>query len=309
MNDELNKESEKLLKLYQEYAKFYDMPEGTDLLEITDLLLNNPYVMPAQKQSIKQFDRRCFVFSYLSEGLKVKGAISFTPNPSKNPFLLSLRGGNRIFGLTNPGEDFMCLENYTILAPTYRGGICEGTDLFGGDDVNDIKTCLDYLPELEKKLQIQMYYEKMYMLGGSRGGLQMFLFLARFPIEQSRFIKIASLSGLLDINICYHSRSDMKELFTEEFGLIEGTNDREWLKVRNPLLAAEQLQYPLPVLIIQGTGDNRVALEQGYNMIEKLQDLGIPVSYIEIEGGKHCLSNIKNRVNLILNWFENQKSG
>lgn len=304
MNDELNKESEKLLKIYQEYAKFYEIPEGSDLHEITEDLLNNPYVMPAQKQSIKLFNRRCFIFSYLSGDVKVKSAISFTPNSAKNPFLLSLRGGNRIFGLTNPGEDFMCLENYTVLSPTYRGGICEGSDLFGGEDVTDIKTCLDYLPALERKLKVKLNYEKIYLLGSSRGGMQMFLFLARFPEEQSRIMKMVSLSGLLDINLCYHSRTDMRELFVKEFGLVEGVNEQEWLRLRDSLLASEKLQHPIPVLIIQGTDDNRVSLEQGYNMIEKLQDLGIPVSYIEVEGGKHCLSNIKNRVNYVLNWIE-----
>ena len=39
-------------------------------------------------------------------------------------------------------------------------------------------------------------------------------------------------------------------------------------------------------------------------MVSKLQSAGNNVTYWEIEGGKHCLSNIVDRTKLILNWLE-----
>jgi len=60
----------------------------------------------------------------------------------------------------------------------------------------------------------------------------------------------------------------------------------------------------LPILIIQGTNDDRVSLEEGYAMVDKLQSAGSKVTYWEIKGGRHCLNNVTNRTRLILNWLE-----
>ena len=142
------------------------------------------------------------------------------------------------------------------------------------------------------------------MLGRSRGGMQMFLTLARFPKLQDCFSKIVSLSGILDIRQCIASRSDMEEMFIEDFGLEKGINEEEWINKRDPLLTVDHIQPQLPILIIQATDDNRVSLAEGYNMVSKLQMAGKSVTYWEIEGAKHCLNNIEGRVDLILNWLE-----
>ena len=138
----------------------------------------------------------------------------------------------------------------------------------------------------------------------SRGGMQMFLALARFPDLQTRFSKIVSLSGALDMRQCIASRSDMEEMFVEEFGLKKGINEEEWINKRDPILTASQMNPELPILIIQGTDDNRVTLEDGYHMVKELQANGNNVTYWEIEGGKHCLLNISDRTELILRWLE-----
>lgn len=290
--------------LFAEYAKFYATPSDTDFYEITSAILASPYVLDAQKNSIRTFGRRTFVFSYPSDGLKVKGLISFTPEANQKPLLFFLRGGTENWGIINPGADYMCPENYSIIATLYRGGVSQGKDEFGGEDVDDVKNLIEYIPVLENKLAAKFQSEKMFLIGGSRGGMQMFLALTRFPELQQRFRKIVSLSGILDMRQCIMSRSDMRQMFTNQFGFQEGVNDEEWINKRDPLLIAAQISSDLPILIIQGTADLRVSLLEGYRMVERLEDAGKQVSYLEIEGAEHCLSNLDNRMKIILDLLE-----
>ncbi len=60
-----------------------------------------------------------------------------------------MRGGNRMFGLMHPA--YASIKNYTVLTTTYRGGVSEGTDEFGGNEVNDVVNLVKYLPVIEEK--------------------------------------------------------------------------------------------------------------------------------------------------------------
>lgn len=298
------KKDEKLMALYEEYAKFYDMPQDSEIKEITNDVLNSALVKERMKQEIRKYQRRIFVFTYPSDGLKIKGLISFVPDPENHPLLVVLRGGNRTFGVLNPGDELVNPEQYTVIAPMYRGGVSEGEDEFGGDDVNDVKSLVDYIPELEKKFSINVHKHDAYLLGGSRGGMQMFLALARFPELQSKFSKVVSLSGMLDMRECIAFRADMEEMFINDFGLEKGKNEEDWINRRDPILTVPYLNSKLPILIIQGTKDKRVSLEEGYNMVNKLQAAGKNVTYWEIDGADHCLRNKEDSMSLILRWLE-----
>jgi hypothetical protein len=39
-------------------------------------------------------------------------------------------------------------------------------------------------------------------------------------------------------------------------------------------------------------------------MVSELQDNGCNVTYWEVDGGEHCLSNISDRVEQIVDWLE-----
>ncbi len=295
-------DSARILERSRLLVQFYELQDGVDLIEITDQIMESPIILDSRKELFRTYGRRTFVFSYPSDGLKVKALISFVESPENNPTMVFLRGGNRIFGITSPGSDIMTFENYTVLASTYRDGVSEGTDEFGGKDVNDVKALVDYIPELERKLAIHIQQERMYLMGGSRGGMQMFLALARFPELQSRLAKVVSLSGILDIRQTMAVREDMWQMFVDDFGYVEG--DEEWINYRNPLLAADTIMAGLPILIVQGTDDIRVTLDEGYHMVDKLQASGCDATYWEFDGGDHCLGNKPDYLKLIAAWLE-----
>lgn len=298
----LEKETQVIQELSNQYTQFYQTPENQEVLEITEQLLASTLVKDEQKNAIISTKRRVFIFMYPSDGLKVKGYISFTPNSEKNPILMHLRGGNRKLGLPNPGSDIACVRNYTVIGTTYRGGISEGEDQFGGDDVRDVIHLMDYIPELEQKLHVSFKKKMLYMLGVSRGAMQMFLALARFPKFQKEVNKIVSLSGILDMRSFIEDRTDMKTMFYNFFHM-NTENEESWINYRDPIPTIKKLRNDLPVLIIQSKQDLRVGLEVGHRMINELKANGNPVTYWEFDQGEHCIADRKDRMELIANWL------
>lgn len=304
-NSILDEESKRVLERSHRIAtQFYTLEIGEEIKEITaDILMSNE-TKETIKQTILTTGRRFFLFTYPSDGFQVKGYISFVPDPTGKPLLILLRGGNRIFGLMNPATDLSCIKDYTVIATTYRGGVSEGTDQFGGEEVNDVQNLIRYVPVLEQKLGVSIQSKEVYLLGGSRGGMEMFLALGRSSALQHYITKAVSLSGLLDMQECIRSREDMKSMFIKDFGLVPGDNDEEWISARDPILTVPNIRRDLPILIIQGTSDNRVTLDEGYHMVEKLEANGNHVDYMEVSEGDHCLGNHPNRVELITEWLE-----
>lgn len=302
--ERLDKEGHAVLERSQRVAKLYDLKEGEDLKDITEIILGSPDTSDLAKNDILAYDRRIFVFTYPSDGLQIKGFVSYTPNSEGQPLLMLLRGGNNVFGLFSPGIDLGTYKDYTVVSTTYRGGVSEGVDEFGGADVRDVKHLFDYLPILQQKLHKHFNPRKVFMLGCSRGGMEMFLALARFPEIQHHVDKIVALSSTLDLRLQLKKRPDMKEMFIQEFGLIEGVNEEEWINSRDPILTIPHIRKDLPILILQGGDDIRIDLEEGHHMVSKLEESCHHVTYWEIEKGHHCLFDLRDRMEMIASWLE-----
>ncbi len=300
MTTPLEQENREILeKCKRIAAQFYSHNDK----DITQDILNSPDTTPDIKNLIQTTQRRFFLFCYPSDGHQVKGYISFVPDASSNPLLIYLRGGNKIFGLSHPATPITCMRNYTVLATAYRGGVSEGTDDYGGEEVNDVPNLLNHLPKLQQQLGLSFHPQHTYMLGGSRGGMEMFLALARFPKLSLHITKAVSLSGLLDMEQTLRHRPDMKEMFIKEFHL-DPSNPQPWIQPRNPLNAVSRIRSDLPFLILQGTEDIRVSLQEGTTMLEKLRRHGNPTTYLEVPGGDHCLRNQPRAADLIADWLE-----
>ncbi|MDN3507006.1 MAG: prolyl oligopeptidase family serine peptidase [Simkaniaceae bacterium] len=297
-------ESIKIFKTCMRHAKLYELTDGQSYRDITNELLSSQNTSDITKNLIVQQQRRIIVFKYPSDGYEVKGYISFTPEHEHAPLLFFLRGGNRLLGLMSPANEFSFMKNYTVMGTTYRGGINEGQDEFGGSDVNDVENLIAHIPQLETELSIQLRPQAKYILGGSRGGMEMFLALQRSTYLQTYFDKAVSLSGPMDLRITIEKRTDMKNMFIQDFGLTPGENEDDWLNYRSPINHCASLRKDLPLLLIQGTEDNRTHLDHGKAMFAKLARLGNDVTYWEIDGAAHCLSNRSDRLEMILNWLE-----
>lgn len=288
--------------LFERIARLYEAEE--DLKEITADLLAFPDTKPKIKEEMLRANRRVFVFIYPCDGLKIKGYISFVPNPAGRPVLYMLRGGTEIFGLMNPASRYSMMKDYTVIGSAQRGGVSEGKDEYGGDDVHDIAALFSFFPSLEKKLQISFRPRSVFALGGSRGAMELFLALARYPHLQKRVDKIISLSGLLDMEETLRFREDMLEMFVKKYGLVPGSNEKEWVARRDPIRTVPFIRRDLPILIIQGANDVRTPLSEGRHMVEALKENGNRVEYWEIEGGDHCIGNESEIMNRMADWLD-----
>jgi dipeptidyl aminopeptidase/acylaminoacyl peptidase len=301
----LQKENRKITAEFEKIEKLYELDENEKYREITDKVLASPSTSEESKNAIRTYNRRVFVFKYPSDHLWIKGFISFTPNPNHHPLLVLYRWGNGKFALMNPGVIFATYKDYTVISSTLRGGISEGTDEFGGDDVDDMKNLMDFIPQLAQELGIELHPSCVFMLGPSRGGMQMFLTLAHFPELQDRVNKVVSLSSILDLHQLIRDRpNDMKVMLERQFGLQEGAKGEAWIAKRDPLNTVPHLKQSLPILIIQGTADNRINLAEGHHMVDALKQTDHQVDYWEIKNGNHALMNTPYIMNDIAHWLE-----
>ncbi len=301
----LAKENQHIEDYSEKMKQFYELKPNEKWRDITEKVLESPYTAEDSKEAIRYCQRRIVIFQYPSDKLWIKGFISFTPNPIHNPLLILYRWGNENFALMNPGVVYATYGHYTVVSSTLRGGVSQGKDEYGGADVNDMKNLMDYLPTLAKELGIELKPSCIFMLGPSRGGLEMFLTLARFPELQNRVNKVVALSAALDLHRLIENRpNDMKKMFEAQFGLKAGPQGDAWIAKRDPLNTVPYIKKSLPILIIQGTNDNRISLEEGQHMVQKLHHHGNQVDYWEVPKGNHTLINTPHIMHDIVHWLE-----
>ncbi|MBA2369573.1 MAG: prolyl oligopeptidase family serine peptidase [Candidatus Protochlamydia sp.] len=298
-------ENQRITDYSNSIKELYRISKNEKIKDITELVFSHPATTENVKKTILAHQRRIFLFQYPSDGLKIKGFISLTPRSADQPLLVLFRTGNRDFGLLDPGHEWTVHGNYTVISSTLRGGVSEGMDEFGGADVDDVKNLIDFVPTLETWLGRPIQKESLFFLGPSRGGMEMFLTLARYPELQNKVKKVVALSSILDLDKQIKDRpEDMKKMFISDFGLRVGVNEKSWIASRNPLLTVPLLKPCLPILIIQGTADNRVNLAEGKRMLKELKLHGNNVAYWEIAGGQHTLYNVPSFMNQIARWLE-----
>ncbi len=215
----LAKENESIMEYSARMVSFYQLKEGEKWRDVTEEVLSSPDTSATAKYSICTYLRRLIIFEYPSDHLLIKGFISFTPQPDHHPLIVLFRWGNQKFALMNPGADIANYGDYTVVSSALRGGVSAGKDEFGGADIHDMKNLINFLPQLAEELGINLP-KCMYMLGPSRGGLEMFLTLAYYPELQNRVTKVVALSAILDLHRLIQDRpNDMKRMFRESFGL------------------------------------------------------------------------------------------
>lgn len=287
-----------------ETVKLYELQNATSAKNITQAVLQNKTTPAFLKQAIQQKQRQIYLFEYPSGPFQVKGFLSLAKDYEHQPLLVYLRGGNKIFGLPNPAilSDF---GDFTILATTYRGGVSEGADEFGGDDVYDVINLVAFLPQLQEMMNLTLPKEPIYMLGESRGALQMLLALNRSPWLQSQVTAAIAMTGLLDMASTIADRADMKAMFIKSFDMpSDPQQQNHWVNRRNPVENLDQMSPALPLLITQGGQDSRVCLSEGYQLITALKKRGFQdVWYWEEPQAEHCFRNIESVHSHLIDWL------
>jgi len=294
------------LYAWSSHSSLWEMPSGIDSLNISERLALSDGEELCKKR-LRNKSREIHLFSYPSGKYKLKAYISFEPaKKSQAPVLFFLRGGNNNFGLMNPANSISCYGSYTVIGLSYRGGVSPGKDEYGGKDLLDVAALINFFPHLASTYGISTTSNR-YMLGASRGGLQMFLVLNKFPAIQQQFKSVLSLSGILDLELLIKQRPSMNNMFRRDFGLSD-RNAKQWIRARNPIKNLHNISRDLPIIILQASHDQRVTPLIGKKMVIELISKGFRnIRYREITHAQHALRGFKNDMHIIWQLFGEEK--
>lgn len=254
-----------------------------------------------KSESFNSHNVDAFKIRYNSQGLIIEGFIA-KPNKQSNkkyPAVIFCRGGNQSYGMLNTYQlnmiTHLSANGFVVLASQLRGNISsEGIDEFGGDDVNDILKLIDIAKALDFVDE-----KNIHILGYSRGGMNAYQVSKLTDKINSIAVVGAPTNKFKAIKFrqnMYHNV--YKPLFGDTIN-----NRNEYIK-RSAVYWHNKINEPL--LILHGTDDNRVQVEEAKQLIDSLKaknkkDLNFKV----FVGGNHALTNVKKeRDSLIINWFK-----
>ncbi|MCU7553705.1 prolyl oligopeptidase family serine peptidase [Alteromonas sp. ASW11-19] len=226
--------------------------------------------------------------TYQSDGLTIAGVIAYPTAPvsEKLPVVIYNRGGNSRHNVTRTRLYNMLLpiaeQGYIVLASNYRGSkYSEGTDEFGGNDVNDVLRLIDIaktLPGADGS--------KIALMGVSRGSMMNWLTLRKRPENISAAIMIA---GSVNAFNSTQRRPEMKKLMAS---MIPGfaDNQKAELERRSSIYWMDELDRNVPILLLHGTDDLRVSYDNATLAAERLSALSHPHKLVTFSHGDHSLS-------------------
>lgn len=236
-----------------------------------------------EQAGISLKDYVSYHFYYESDGLMIEGYLSAPAEQlkgdDKNPCLIFNHGGNQDYGALDPVQTtyYSYVFDTICVASNYRGcGDSEGTDGFGGDDVNDVVRLIDICENFN-----YIDSDKINMLGISRGGMMTYEALR----NETRIHKAVVVSGLADSFMEYEEREDMQSVYKS---LVGGTPDElpEEYEKRSATYWADEIDTPL--LIFHTTGDEKVSCAQADAIVDKLRENGKECEYITFDSNEHA---------------------
>lgn len=133
---------------------------------------------------------------------------------------------------------------------------------------------------------------RVCIVGASYGGYAALMGAVKTP---TLYRCAASFAGAFDLqDLVSHQAQYVGGLAAAERQIGRYWGDRERLRATSPALQAARIQ--VPVLLVHGTADRSMPVEQSRDMAKALRLAGKRHEYIELEGGDHFLSRNSHRL-------------
>lgn len=227
------------------------------------------------------------------DGLELDGYLSRPRNSGDKPLetIILPHGGP----MTEDGAGFdnfsafFVNRGYAVFQPNFRGSSGRGHEFMmkavggmGLEMQDDLEDAVKFL--VDKKIAAA---GKLCIVGASYGGYAALMGAAKTPDLFQCSISFAGISDLKKLR-AGSSYYQNKNAMREQLG-----NDMEQLKKTSPVRMVDRIK--IPVLLIHGSKDAIVPVEQSRIMADELKDQKKSYEYIELEEGTHYLDNLQHR--------------
>jgi dipeptidyl aminopeptidase/acylaminoacyl peptidase len=238
-----------------------------------------------------------YELTYWSEGLRIKAFLGLpVADAPTMPALVFNAGGTGERGALTATTAAATVGlyaswGYVVIASQYRGrGGSEGTEEWGGGDVDDAMNALKLLQNLD-----YVDNERIGIIGGSRGGMMALQMLTRTDVFKAA-ITFGAPTDFTDLaEDSYILKTARHFLPGEVFADV--ARRREELARRSAALFAADLCKTTPLLVLHGSGDRRVEAEHAYKLGLALQKSLHPYKLILYDNADHVLAGRRDESN------------
>ncbi len=241
--------------------------------------------------------------TYLSDGLKVKGYIAYPKKESeKYPCIIWNRGGLGELGVIDSFNaqgifGLIASWGYVVFASQYRGNDgSDGREEFGGNDLNDVLNLMPLAEEIPGADASRWGVE-----GWSRGGLMTYLLLMKTDI----FKAAVTVGGVSNLHCEKKQSKFIEQLVKRTFGNLSDEQKERFCNERSVINFAEKITAKTPLLIVHGTADDRVPVEDSIELSRILLKNRTNLKLLLFEEGTHFLRDHKEELNRVRkDWFD-----